>query len=74
MYRIYFKYGHCPPDFGPRKKKKKKKNNHNNNKNKFLESTATPFQWKMLKRAMWLHPTFPKLKKKKKKRKRKKEC
>jgi hypothetical protein len=30
MYRIYFKYGHCPPDFGPRKKKKKKKNNNNN--------------------------------------------
>jgi hypothetical protein len=33
MNRIYFKYGHCPPDFGPRKeilfyffqKKKKKK-------------------------------------------------
>jgi len=42
-------------------------------KNKFLESAATPFQWKMLKGPCGCNP-HPKKKEKKKKRKKKKEC
>jgi hypothetical protein len=42
-------------------------------KNKFLESAATPFQWKMLKGPCGCNP-HPKKKKKRKKEKRKKNA